>query len=227
MDEADREGAAMAWRSGKMIPSGDWSEATFHRARRNHFPAPPQRRRSQHDQHHAHQTLEGEAPRLVHRDAEEQDRQAYREERETVAGPPGAAEKHRAHDASLARDDGAHRDDVVRVERVPHPQGEAEQKRGGSRQGAVHRGRIGDQSGYANGFCMRGGRGYGGRLWRALQPGATRFGAWGGNAPGAVLGTALRAEQFLRRPPTRSSPRVHKRPRLASLTHTTPPPFVC
>src|SRR5712671_1575959 len=34
------------------------------------------------------------------------------------------------------------------------------------------------------------------------------FGERGGNAPGAVLGTALQAEQFLRRPPPRSSPLV-------------------
>jgi high-affinity nickel-transport protein len=38
-------GATSLWRSGRMIPSGDWSEATSHRARRDHSPAPPRHRR--------------------------------------------------------------------------------------------------------------------------------------------------------------------------------------
>src|SRR5712671_3716066 len=50
------------------------------------------------------------------------------------------------------------------------------------------------------------------------------FGAWGGNAPGAVLGTALRAEQFLRRPPTHSSPRVQQTAATGSRSLLHPPP---
>ncbi len=80
--------------------------------------------RAQHDQHHTHRHLHRQAHPRWDCDAERDDRRAHDHDRDGMPRAPDRSHQRRATNASMTRYDGADRNHVIGVARVPHTEHE-------------------------------------------------------------------------------------------------------
>jgi hypothetical protein len=92
---------------------------------------------TEHEQHHRHPQLQGEANRRRHRDIEDDDGHAHGQHGRAVADAPEGADEGSGVEAARPAHDGCHRDHMVGIGGVLEAEEKAQPQRG--QQSGVHR----------------------------------------------------------------------------------------